>query len=217
MPTPPFDDQLIFDVAEDVTLGTLGHGSSTIASCIVVETGVQTVQAGFLSLFAREYRITMGTTQCPTRPVEGAQVTLEDGSTATIFSVIWNKLASFYTVGARYFAIPGGLTGTGSLARRDSTEKTSDGLIDPDWTNYATDAACLVMPRAQAADTGGETAVDTTLAADVVFAGFYEMRAGDRFTDNAAVEDPTAVWTVDAVQPYDASLGATIFSVTRRI
>lgn len=209
---PPFDDQLVIDLLESVTLGTLGGGSSVIASCSVDEIGVQSVQAGVFSLVSRDYQITMGHTQCPTRPVEGAIVTLANGVTAAIVSVLSRVLGSYYEVIARSFTVPGGLPERGTLYRRNSTQVTTAGLSNPTFAAYQSNIACRLLPDAAALDTG-DGFRDSLITGHAMCAGYREWRDGDRFTVTSA---PSEYWDVAGSDPYDPTLGVQILRLTKR-
>ncbi len=207
----PFDDQAVIDLPEALTYTNLAGSGTSWAVTTLDDQGESTVFSGTLSLISRDVLVTVSRTTT-TRPAPGATLTDTEGTVYTIVSSLYRKLGYFWEILARSFNVPGGLTDTGSLARRNSSASSTEGLNDPTWADYATNGACRVILDEQAVDTSSETAVDTLLAGRAVFAGRIEMRAGDRFTDSNS-----AAWNVDSVEPYDPSFAATVFKISRRI
>lgn len=209
---PPFDDQLILDVVEAGTVTYLNGSTASVAAVTVDEQGVQTLMAGLLSVVARDALITMGFTQCPVRPQEGGSYTAADGMVWKFVSVIKRPLGSFWEIIGRNFAVPGGLTETGHLYRRNSTGMTAAGLNNPTWSAIESSVYCRVVYDAQGME-AGYTPMDTMIAARVILQGFREIRAGDRFVLASA---PSTNWNVDGAEPYDIALGAQILNISQR-
>lgn len=214
MAVPPYDDQLVIDLEESVTYTPPGGFGIPVASATVDEESANTIFAGFLGLVSRDALITIGKTQLPTRPVENGTITDGDGNVWQIVSAINRKLGNFWEINGRDFSVPGGLTQSGNLGRRDNTATTTNGLSNPVWSNYESGTACLVMPAEQGRELTGEDGVVTTVAERVVMQGYREMRAADRFT---LTTDSTTLWEVESIEPYDPSFGCQVFRATRRI
>lgn len=210
----PFDDQAIIDLPQPLTYVDLVGNSSSWAVATLDDESMTTVFSGTLSLVARDVSITVSRTAVTSRPLPGATVTelTDDGATYTIVSSLYRKLGYFWEITARTYDTNNGLTETGDLSRRNSSANTPEGLNDPTWTTYASAERCRLLPDEQTVDASGETAVDTILTGRVIYEGLRTMRAGDRFTDEDGVH-----WNVDSVEPYDTSLAATVFRVSRRL
>lgn len=211
MPTPPFDDQMILDCVESGTVTYLNGSTAAVVAVTVDEQSVQPVQAGLLSLYAKDALITIGLTQCPTRPQEGGTYTAADGVVWQLVSVLKRTLGNFWEITGRTFAVPGGLTSRGTLSRRLNVATTT-GLYRTTLTPYVSAAACRFIADGQTPTLDAERAVKTMLSGVVVMEGFRDMRAGDVWRDDSA---PTVLWDVNSVDPRDISLGAQVFRVTR--
>lgn len=209
----PFDDQLIFDLPQTGTYTPLSGASVSVAGVTVQESGVQAIQTGLFSLVARDARITFGMTQFTGRPAEGARYTAADGLVWQFVSVVKRELANFWDITGRTFAVPGGLTETGTFYRRNSGGTSAAGLNRPTWASLES-VACRVMYDDQAAGLTGDLGAETNLRAHVLAEGYREIRAGDRFT---LASSPSTNWDVDAADPYDPTLGVQIIRISRRV
>lgn len=210
----PFDDQLILDVTETGTYTTPAGSSSSVAAVSVQESGAQTVFVGNLSLVSRDARIAMGFTQQATRPQECGTYTAADGLIWQIVSVTKHSLGSFWELIGRTFSVPGGLTESGYLQRRNSELTTTKGLSNPTWANLESGVPCLMLKGLHEVETAGESPVGTAIRSQVAVQGYREIRAGDRWYVATA---STTFWDVESADPYDASLGVQVLNLRRSV
>lgn len=210
----PFDDQLVLDLPQTGTYTALNGSSVSVSGVTVQETGVTPLQAGLFSLVARDARITFGMTQFSGRPQEGARYTAADGIVWQFVSVVKRELANFWEIVGRTFSVPGGLTETATLQRRNSTPTTTKGLSNPTWANLESSIACRLMYDGQAPDFSEmPVAVSQTVNAHALCAGYRETRPGDRLI---LASLPAVKWDIDGAEPYDPTLGAQILRLSQR-